>query len=88
MYQQKETDMKTYLETLLQEKGISLDTVLEAEGKQEFGTNYIPMSAIVEFMDSQYLETKQGMKAKLVQIDFNNGDVMHFFQHIANFLAI
>lgn len=87
MYQQKQIDMKTYLETLLQEKGISLDTVLEAEG-QEYGTNYIPMSAIVDFMNSQPLESKQRMKSKLVQIDFNNGDVMHLFQYIANFLAI
>jgi len=78
--------MKAYLETLLNEKGISLDTVLEAEGK-DWGTNFIPMRTIIEFMSAQSKETQNKMKSNLVKIDFHAGDVMHFFQYTANFLS-
>ena len=78
--------MKAYLETLLKEKGISLDTVLEAEGN-DWGTNFIPMRTIIEFMVAQPKETQNKMKSNLVKIDFHAGDIMHFFQYTADFLA-
>jgi len=86
LYQQKQIDMKTYLINLLNEKGISLETVLEANGS-EWGVNFIPMATIVEFMCAQPVETQNKMKANLVKIDFHAGDVMHFFQYAADFLA-
>jgi hypothetical protein len=78
--------MRNYLNTLIEEKGLSLDTVIEAEGK-EWGTNFIPLSVVVDFLSTSSESTQAKAKANLVKIDFHNGDVMHFFKYVAQFLA-
>ena len=78
--------MKNYLNNLLNEKNISKETILKAEGT-EWGTNFIPMHTIIDFMCAQSKETQNKMRMNLVKLDFNNADVMHFFQYTANFLA-
>jgi len=80
------TKMRNYLNTLLEEKGLSLDTVIEAEGK-EWGVNYIPLAIVVDFLATADKNTQATAKNNLVKIDFHNGDVMHFFKYVANFLA-
>ena len=75
-----------YFRTLLNEKGISLDTVLEVEGK-EWGVNFIPVEVVVEFMETRDLATQKKMRNNLTKIDFMNGDVMHFITYVAKFLA-
>jgi hypothetical protein len=75
-----------YFRTLLNEKGISLDTVLEVEGK-EWGLNMIPVEVVVEFMEGRDNATQKKMRDTLIKIDFQNGDVMHFIKYIAGFLA-
>jgi hypothetical protein len=75
-----------YFRTLLNEKGISLDTVLEVEGA-EWGTNFIPVEVVVEFMETRDMETQKKMRNNLTKIDFMNGDVMHFITYVAKFLA-
>ena len=80
------TKMRNYLNTLLEEKGLSLDTVREAEAK-EWVVNYIPLAIVVDFLASADKKTQATAKNNLVKIDFHNGDVMHFFKYVANFLA-
>ncbi len=75
-----------YFRTLLNEKGISLETVLEVEGK-EWGVNFIPVEVVVEFMEGRDLATQKKMRDTLTKIDFQNGDVMHFINYVAGFLA-
>ena len=75
-----------YFRTLLNEKGISLETVLEIEGK-EWGTNFIPVEVVLEFMEGRDLATQKKMRDNLTKIDFMNGDVMHFFNYVAEFIA-
>lgn len=75
-----------YFRTLLNEKGIDLDTVLEVEGK-EWGVNFIPVEVVVEFMETRDLATQKKMRNNLTKIDFMNGDVMHFITYVAKFLA-
>jgi predicted hydrocarbon binding protein len=75
-----------YFRTLLNEKGISLDTVLEVEGK-EWGLNMIPVEVVVEFMETRDIATQKKMRDNLTKIDFMNGDVMHFITYVAKFLA-
>ena len=75
-----------YFRTLLNEKGIDLQTVLEVEGK-EWGVNFIPVEVVVEFMETRSIETQKKMRNNLTKIDFMNGDVMHFFTYVAKFLA-
>ena len=74
--------MKNYLNTLLSEKGISQERIIEVEGP-EWGTNFITVSAVVDFIDSLDAINKANVKAKFIQIDFFNGDIMHFMNYIA-----
>ncbi len=78
--------MKTYLNTLIEEKGISNERVIEVEGS-EWGTNFIPLQVVLDYICQAETSTQSKIKSTLVKIDFNNGDVMHFFTHIAKFLA-
>ena len=89
MYQQKQTinKMRTYLNTLLEEKGISQERVLEVTGS-EWGTNFMPISVIVDFLSGLDAETQNKVKTTFVKIDFHNGDVVDFLTHIAKGIAI
>tara|TARA_R100000541_G_C1829964_1_gene73936 strand:+ start:175 stop:411 length:237 start_codon:yes stop_codon:yes gene_type:complete len=75
-----------YFRTLLNEKGIDLDTVLEVEGK-EWGVNFIPVEVVVEFMETRDLATQKKMRNNLTKIDFMDGDILHFIKYVAKFLA-
>ena len=76
-----------YLNTLLNEKGISTETVLEVEGA-EWGMNFIPVSSVLEFINNLDIDTQAKIKANFIKIDFLNGDVMHFINYIAKGMAI
>lgn len=78
--------MRTYLNTLLEEKGISQETIIEAQGK-EWGTNFIPVAAVVDFLSNADKATQEKAKSTLIKIDFHNGDVMHFLTYVAEFIA-
>ena len=75
-----------YFRTLLNEKNINLDTVLEVEGA-EWGLNMIPVEVVVEFMENADRATQTKMRNTLIQIDFKNGNVLHFITYIAKFIA-
>ena len=79
--------MKNYLNTLLNEKGISTETVLEVQGS-DWGTNFIPVSSVLEFINNLDINTKAKIKANFIKIDFLNGDIMHFMNYIAKGMAI
>ena len=76
-----------YLNTLLEEKGISQDTVLEVTGS-EWGTNFMPISVVVDFVSNLDTNTQNKIKDTLVKIDFHNGDVLDFITYIAKGIAI
>jgi len=78
--------MRNYLNTLLEEKGISQEYMFKAEG-DVWGTNIMPLSVIVDFMCEVDKATQTTMKNTLIKIDFKNGDVKHFFQYVADFIA-
>jgi len=78
--------MRNYLNTLLNEKGLDLETTIEVEG-QEWGTNFIPLQAVVDFLSECDDSTQEKAKSNLIKIDFHNGDIMHFFTYIAKFIA-
>ena len=70
--------MKNYLNNLLDEKGLENATI-QIEGV----INDIEVSDVVNFICSLDSITQNSIKRKLVEIDFQNGDVMHFFKYIA-----
>lgn len=76
-----------WLDTLIEEKNLNTEHVFEKEGT-EWGINYIPLSVVIENIKATSQEEKRQIKNILVAIDFKNGDVMHFFEHLAGALAL
>ena len=70
--------MKTYLENLITEKGKDLNDDLCLDG--HFGLTY---QMLVDFIVSMPVYHKQ-IRNTLVKIDFHNGDVFHYLNHLAN----
>ena len=78
--------MKTYLNNLISEKAnISMTTPIEVEGAS--GTNFMNVGVIVEHILIAPKTEQQAIKNVLVRIDFNNGDVLDFFKHLAKAIA-
>jgi hypothetical protein len=78
--------MRDYLETLLSEKGIDIETPIEVEG--ESGTNFMSVKIVVEAICSTTKQEQDKIKDTIVIIDFKNGDLMHYFNHLAKAIAI
>ena len=76
-----------WLDTLVAEKGLDLDHTFEYNGPV-YGMNMIPLEAVVEQIKAFHPDTQKMTKNRLVEIDFKNGDVMHFFGYIAQKMAI
>ena len=76
---------KSWLDTFISEKGINTARILEAEG--ESGTNFIPVGVIIEHCYIANVSEQAMIKNTLVKIDFHNGDVYHFFNHLAQAIA-
>ena len=71
--------LKTYLETLITEKGQSLGTcILKDEG--QFNLTY---QIVIDFLGSIASEEQEFIRSTLVEIDFKNGDVFHFILFLA-----
>ena len=61
-----------WLDTLVEEKGLDTEFVFECEGT-DWGTNYIPLGAVIEFIKGCDASVKKKVKDTLVMIDFENG---------------
>ncbi len=79
-------NIKTYLETLISEKNIDMEQRIEVEGPS--GLNSMPLQMIVDAIVNTCKEEQANIKKTLVMIDFKNGDIMHFFKHLAGALAV
>lgn len=69
--------MKTYLTNLITEKGFSMNDCIELDG--HFGLTY---QMLVDFILS-VPEHHHAIRSTLVKIDFMNGDVFHYLNHLA-----
>ena len=74
-----------WLDIFIEEKGVDTEEMLEAEGAS--GTNYIPVGVIIEHMKIAPRHEQEKIKETIVKIDFRNGDVLHFFRHLAGAIA-
>ena len=70
-------NMTKYLATLIEEKGRSVDDTINLDG--HFGLTY---QILIDFIQDQTSYHKQ-IKDTLVMIDFKNGDVFHYLDHLA-----
>ena len=75
-----------WIDTFLEEKEIDQDQMVEVKGRS--GMNIMPLSAIIKTAKGCPADEKRDIKRILVEIDFKNGDVMHFFRHISQAVAL
>ncbi|GHT70881.1 hypothetical protein FACS1894110_23090 [Spirochaetia bacterium] len=80
------TVFETWLDTLIEEKGIDLESRFEIEGAS--GTNSFDYAVIIETIKHTGKQEQAAIKNMLVMIDFRNGDICHYFRHLAQALAI
>ena len=74
-----------YIENFFDEKEIP-GKIFEVEG--ESGINYIPNVVVIEHIKAAPTHEQQAIANVLRKIDFMNGDVNHFLEHLAGALAI
>ena len=82
-------NFKTWFNTFVSEKQINTQHTFEIEQPGSiFGNHFVPFSVVREFLfDSIGAVEQAQVETQLVQIDFHNGDVMHFFNFIAEGLV-
>lgn len=78
--------MQTWLNTFLTEKNIDTEATLEVEGQS--GLNIIPVGCLVEAIVNAPLHEQKAIKGMLVKIDFLNGNVLDYFRHLAQAIAL
>ena len=74
-----------YIENFFDEKEIPEKT-FEVEG--ESGINYIPNDVVIDHIKCAPVHEQEKIGNILRKIDFMNGDVNHFLEHLAGALAI
>lgn len=75
-----------WLDTFVEEKGLDTEFLFQVDGL--LGTNFIPLGCVLDAIKSATPQEQKGIKDTIVKIDFRNGDVMHFFNHLAKALAL
>lgn len=75
-----------WLETFIAEKGLDLEQVFTVKGRS--GDNHIPLGCVVDAIKSAPVREQNAIKDMVVKIDFRNGDVCHYFAHLAQAIAI
>ena len=75
-----------WLDTLISEKGLDTERRFIVGGPS--GENSIPLGCLVDAIKAAPSNEQAAIKTTLVKIDFMNGDVCHFFQHLAGAIAI
>ena len=75
----------TWLTTFVEEKGIDREDLLEVATPVQ--DHLIPTGVVIENCLIASREEQAFIKDTIVKIDFRNGDVMHFFRHLATCIA-
>lgn len=79
------TTAAKYIETLIEEKDLDLDATFSVDGPS--GWNLMSYRVVTEAIASAPAHEQEGIAHTLRRIDFANGDVCHFFRHLAKALA-
>lgn len=76
----------SWLDTLIEEKEIDPDTIIfEKNGSS--GVNCIPLSVVLEAIKATGCGEQTAIRTQLVKIDFCNGNIVDYFDHLAGALA-
>ena len=79
-------DLRQYISTLLSEKGISLEHTFEIKSDEVFGNHYVPLEVLIEFIESLDRRLQDQIRLKLIRIDFNHGNVLHFLEYLTKMM--
>lgn len=74
------TTFNTYIDTLIEEKGIDTETAFEFEN--ENGFNLMTYSVVVNFIKNTSKENQEKIKKTLTMIDFKNGKIEDFIEFL------
>ena len=75
-----------WLDTFVDEKRLDRMHTFAVEGRS--GVNYIPLEILIDHMKATGKSEQERIKATIVRIDFLNGNVLHFFNHLASAIAV
>ena len=76
-----------WIDTLIEEKNLDTEfTVFEVEG--ESGMNFIPLGCVIEAIKNTCQSEQIAIKRTLVYIDFKNGNIVDYFKHLAQAIAL
>ena len=78
-------EFTTWLDTFIEEKGIDPDLTLEVATARQW--HQIPVGVVIEHIKIAPPHEQAQIKKTICLIDFKNGDVIHFFRHLAQYLA-
>ena len=78
-------NFNTWFETFCEEKQIDMDRIFKFDDHNGF--NVMPVGCVYEAVLSCSAREKAQIKDVLVKIDYANGDVYHFLEHLAKGLA-
>ncbi len=80
-----EQTFNKWFETFLEEKELPFEafTLFAPDGTE----HHLDTDVVVEAVQNCALDEKAGIKNVLVKIDFANGNVNHFFKHLAQGLV-
>lgn len=77
----------TWLDTFVSEKGLDTEHVFTVDTDDFWGQHIIPLAVVLEHLKMASPTDQAQAKNIIVKIDFMNGDVMHFFTHLAKGVA-
>lgn len=78
--------MKKYLENLINEKDIDINSTFEIEGQT--GINFITLEVVIEHILISTKQDQKAIKEMLIKIDFVDGDILDFFKSLAKAIAL
>lgn len=79
-------NFQTWFQIFVTEKGLDPEQVIVVEGPS--GPNHMPLQIVFDAILSTAGAEQRGIKDVIVKIDFRNGDVVDFFRHLAQALAV
>ena len=76
------TKFETWLDTLIEEKNIDIEETFDINDNNGV-LNIMPYGCVIEAIKQATATEQANIKKTLVKIDFKNGDIRHFFRHLA-----
>ncbi|TXT54025.1 MAG: hypothetical protein BAJALOKI1v1_2240004 [Promethearchaeota archaeon] len=80
-------EFNKWLERLLEEKSIDPDTIHFDFIDDDEIFHDMPLRVVIEYIKKSDPINQDQIKLKLVKIDFQNGDILHFFKYIAHWIV-